>query len=837
MLLEGRDLDELLAQVRAEHGPDAVVISAEKVRTGGVGGLFGTQKYELTIEIPDVVASSTEPSATPPDQADTPKRAISIEDLAALADEAERRGENPTAASAFAQLLAEAQQDPGVRPPTAADALNRLLGAEPNAPKPPDPAVPSVRPFRPTADHPVAKLGVRQVAPPSPPTAPGPARPSRPDAPTSTASPALPHDRATSHGLAPATVPTAANGATAGPGRATGGPVEPGPTTAAGAPARAAAAAAGAQAAAAAGAQAPAANGTAAARAEAAKAAPNGAPTTTSTQTPANGTPGPRGGAATTAANATAATTSTQATANGTPAARGARAEAARTVVGPARDAAATAIGPAEPASPTEPGSPTQPGFPTEPGFSTEPAAPPEPAAPAEFAIPTGPAAPAGSLFLAEPPPTSLPAGPFDAPPWPPRGGPAAAGRGVPRDERHHVVGQAANGRRQPRGLAGHRGYPAVPAAWGPPPLADSPLPPLPLPPPPLPRPSRAALLAERGPGSGAFPRGPVPPPPPWPGWARPTGSTWSPGPPGSSESSESPGPTRPPGMPRVPGPDAAAPRERADPMPDRSEPAQHRPSDSRQESPMPVEAATATVEKPRTPPASERLAAGAYAQPATAPAEATVLPRKLQSLGVPSDIAVQATGPDTYATIVEAFTALAVAEPAPDAPGETLVVVGESTHAMEVARFVAEAHRLDAGRILFAGRNAAAAGVDGKRRITGAHDARLWAKKLRKSDAASVVAVEAALDECDWAASIVEAVRPAAVWVVVDASRKTSDVAHHLQGLRRVDAICLRGTGSSGDPASPLSLRLPVALLDGRPSTPYQWAAMLCERLSLVGG
>ena len=33
------------------------------------------------------------------------------------------------------------------------------------------------------------------------------------------------------------------------------------------------------------------------------------------------------------------------------------------------------------------------------------------------------------------------------------------------------------------------------------------------------------------------------------------------------------------------------------------------------------------------------------------------------------------------------------------------------------------------------------------------------------------------------------------------------------------------------------LSLRVPVALLDGRPSTPFQWAAMLCERLSLVGG
>ncbi|MEV4514928.1 hypothetical protein AB0K00_38950 [Dactylosporangium sp. NPDC049525] len=292
------------------------------------------------------------------------------------------------------------------------------------------------------------------------------------------------------------------------------------------------------------------------------------------------------------------------------------------------------------------------------------------------------------------------------------------------------------------------------------------------------------------------------------------------------------------------------------------------------QESPMPVEA-TATVEKPRTPDQSERLA-GAYnphpAPPAAAQAaeraapaaERTVaerpaavaverpaverpaaekperqaaLGRRLQSLGVPTDIAFRATAADTYTAVVDAFSALPVAEAAPDGPGETLIVVGESTHAVEVARWVAEAQRLDTSHILFAGRNAAAAGIEAKRRITGAHDARLWAKKLRKSDAPSVVAVEAALDESAWAAAIVEAVRPVAVWVVVDASRKTSDVAHHLQGLRRVDAICLRGTMSSGDPASPLSLRLPVALLDGRPSTPFQWAAMLCERLSLVGG
>ena len=286
--------------------------------------------------------------------------------------------------------------------------------------------------------------------------------------------------------------------------------------------------------------------------------------------------------------------------------------------------------------------------------------------------------------------------------------------------------------------------------------------------------------------------------------------------------------------------------------------PVKPEPTPTRQETSMPVEEAVATIERPRTGDSSERLAAtysSSAAGPftATAPKERMVerkatagdrterndrggLPRRLQSLGVPTDVAFRATGTDTYEAIVEAFQGLPPAEPAPDGPGETLVVIGESTHAVEVCRHVATQLRLEADDILFAGRNAAAAGVNGKRRIAGAHDARLWAKRLRKADASSLVAVEAALDESTWAASIVEAIRPAAVWVVIDASRKTSDVAHHLQGLRRVDALALRSTLSSGDPASALSLRLPIALLDGRTPTPYAWAAMLCERLSLVG-
>jgi hypothetical protein len=53
LLLEGTDIQELLAQIRAEHGSAAKIISADRVRTAGVAGLFAKQRYELTVEIAD----------------------------------------------------------------------------------------------------------------------------------------------------------------------------------------------------------------------------------------------------------------------------------------------------------------------------------------------------------------------------------------------------------------------------------------------------------------------------------------------------------------------------------------------------------------------------------------------------------------------------------------------------------------------------------------------------------------------------------------------------------------------------------------------------------------
>src|SRR5690554_3444572 len=56
LLLEGSDLEALVRQARAELGPGAKVVKAERVREGGIGGFFAKERFELTVEVPDDVA-------------------------------------------------------------------------------------------------------------------------------------------------------------------------------------------------------------------------------------------------------------------------------------------------------------------------------------------------------------------------------------------------------------------------------------------------------------------------------------------------------------------------------------------------------------------------------------------------------------------------------------------------------------------------------------------------------------------------------------------------------------------------------------------------------------
>ncbi|PFG32252.1 hypothetical protein [Sanguibacter antarcticus] len=66
LLLEGNDLETLLLRVRAEMGPQAKVVKAERVRTGGVGGFFAKERFELTVEMPDPVVELSVLDTDPP---------------------------------------------------------------------------------------------------------------------------------------------------------------------------------------------------------------------------------------------------------------------------------------------------------------------------------------------------------------------------------------------------------------------------------------------------------------------------------------------------------------------------------------------------------------------------------------------------------------------------------------------------------------------------------------------------------------------------------------------------------------------------------------------------
>jgi flagellar biosynthesis GTPase FlhF len=56
-LFEGPDIQKVLARIQSELGPSAQIISAEKVRRGGVGGFFSRETYQVVVDGPEAPVS------------------------------------------------------------------------------------------------------------------------------------------------------------------------------------------------------------------------------------------------------------------------------------------------------------------------------------------------------------------------------------------------------------------------------------------------------------------------------------------------------------------------------------------------------------------------------------------------------------------------------------------------------------------------------------------------------------------------------------------------------------------------------------------------------------
>jgi hypothetical protein len=60
LLLEGDDLEALLARAHREGGTSARIVRAEKVRRGGIMGFFAHEAYQVAVEIPEVESTAEE---------------------------------------------------------------------------------------------------------------------------------------------------------------------------------------------------------------------------------------------------------------------------------------------------------------------------------------------------------------------------------------------------------------------------------------------------------------------------------------------------------------------------------------------------------------------------------------------------------------------------------------------------------------------------------------------------------------------------------------------------------------------------------------------------------
>lgn len=82
---EGRRLDDLLAEVRATAGEDAVIVEANRRRRGGLFGFFAREVFEVVVETADEASAAAPPDAPSPGAEPTPPR--SLLDLAEAVDD------------------------------------------------------------------------------------------------------------------------------------------------------------------------------------------------------------------------------------------------------------------------------------------------------------------------------------------------------------------------------------------------------------------------------------------------------------------------------------------------------------------------------------------------------------------------------------------------------------------------------------------------------------------------------------------------------------------------------------------------------------------------------
>jgi hypothetical protein len=206
----------------------------------------------------------------------------------------------------------------------------------------------------------------------------------------------------------------------------------------------------------------------------------------------------------------------------------------------------------------------------------------------------------------------------------------------------------------------------------------------------------------------------------------------------------------------------------------------------------------------------------------------------QLRQVGVPISVNPAGAVQNPYEALEDVLRQLPPPARLPSGAGQLIVLAGDGAAAVRAARTVSRMLRLPLRSIVAAG---VETGVGGSlRRISSPQEAAELREELLAAPTPSVLVVAtdgAGLgpDDC-WPAELIAALRPDAVWAVVDARWKPEDSRTQLARLPRADALVVHSAALSGSPASVWELELPIGLIDDRRPYNFIWLGMLIRLL-----
>ena len=215
-----------------------------------------------------------------------------------------------------------------------------------------------------------------------------------------------------------------------------------------------------------------------------------------------------------------------------------------------------------------------------------------------------------------------------------------------------------------------------------------------------------------------------------------------------------------------------------------------------------------------------------------TAPAEVSL--QHLRDLGMPDTLLPSRNDGDVLGALVSALRRLPAPPALPADAGDVVAVVGEGEGAWDAALQLTHSIGLDDRALVYLTAGTAPSKIAPARRITALDQLPSRLDRWRKRTTPTVAVVDAPMSvkASRWNRQALTVLRPAAVWVVVPATRKTADVAQWIGRIGKTDGLVITDVDASSDPASVLELGVPVAWLDGRPATPGAWAGLIVDRL-----